>query len=100
MESYAEQGIRWTNGQEAGHGVTGNCQGKAAGNHTVNADDAAMRIGQWTAGISRREPNVGLQPGLRTEPADGSNAMDYAGGQRADEAEGIADGDRNFARTH
>src|SRR5205823_2381768 len=50
--------------QKIGDGVTrdGQCE-TTRDDHRIESDDAALRVGQRTAGISRCEANVGLYPG-------------------------------------
>src|SRR5207237_3498044 len=65
-----------------------------------SAHDFAARVGQWPAGISRREKYFRLHPVLRAQPAKRANAVNYARRKRADKAHGIADGNGQFAGAH
>ena len=97
MKCDAEPGIGRARGKKIAHGVTRNGQRQAARDHRVNAHDAPVRVGQRSAGVSRREAHVGLHPGLWAEPAQSAHCVDHSRSQRADETQWIADRDGNFA---
>src|ERR1035438_8753274 len=64
-------------------------------NRRVDADDGAVRIEQWPATIARVDGGVGLDHVLQllALPLNATvERADYSRGQRAFEAEGIADG--------
>lgn len=80
-------------GEEACNGIAGNRQSETGGDHGIDADDAALRIGQGSTGISGRKTKIGLNPRARPEAAQRTDSVDNAGSESTDEAEGITDGD-------
>ncbi len=84
-----------------GRGVHGDGQAETdARDGRVDADDAAVRVGQRTTGVARVEQGVGLdhvldQPGRRTAAGGDAAAerADDAGGHAAGQPERVADGD-------
>src|SRR5256884_9981524 len=97
MNCDAEAAVARNCRKKIAHRVAGNGERQAARDHSIDAHDFAARVGQWPAGISRREKYFRLHPVLRAQPAKRANAVNYARRKRADKAHRIADGNGQFA---
>ena len=77
--------------------VAGDRQREPTGyDHGVNADKAALSVSQRTSGVTWGQADRGLDPILAAESAQRPLAMHYPGGEGADEAERVADGQDQF----
>ena len=98
MNRDSQPGVCRPRGKKISDRVAGNGEGQTARDHGVDADDLAARVGQWSAGISRREAYVRRHPGLPSQATKRAHGVNYSGCQRANKTHWIANGDGKFAR--
>jgi len=78
MNGHTKPGTGGACGKKILNHVTRNGKREAARDHCVDPNHAAAGVGEWPAGIARRQADIRLNPRLRAEPVDRPNRVDHA----------------------
>jgi hypothetical protein len=90
-QAHTKHGALATALQEVLHGIARHREGQSPCHHTVDPDDMALRIGEWTSRVPRGEVKISLYPSLPVGPMSWVERVDDPDGQRPNDAQGMAD---------